>query len=448
MIMNEILKKALKELKPEQKKVKEVEEFLIKLNKEIKKSRIKATATPGGSYAKDTWLKGDYDVDVFVKFDLKYKTNEISKLLGKILKKFKPIKLHGSRDYYWVQNSLRFEIIPVLDIKKPNEAQNTTDFSPWHVAWVNRQGSKYKDDIRLAKKFMKTQGCYGAESYIKGFSGHVVDILVIYYGGFLPLLRAALKWKPTRSLRNHMQKSNFLRKTLNPQVKTESIQSSPKVIIDYYKKVGKNAEFILNKSKIQGPMIIIDPVQPERNAAAALSQEMFDLFVASAKKFLEKPSDKYFEYQKLDLEKMKKKGKLLLIDVEVPEGKEDPVGAKLVKAFDYIAKELDEFGIIKKEWEWDKYKNAVFIYLLKKEKLPDTYEQPGPPVAMQKETIRFKKKHKKTFIKQGRIWAKVEYDYKTPEELLTKKVFKAEYLQDKVKKCALKQISLNKDVIL
>ena len=406
--MKEILEKALKELKPEQKKVKEVEEFLIKLNKEIKKSKIKATATPGGSYAKDTWLKGDYDVDVFVKFDLKYKTHEISKLLGKILKKFKPIKLHGSRDYYWVQNSLRFEIIPVLNIAKPNQALNTTDFSPWHVAWVNREGKKYKDDIRLAKKFMKTQGCYGAESYIKGFSGHVVDILVIYNKGFISLLRAATKWKP-------------------------------KVIIDYYKKVGKNAEFILNKSKIQGPMIIIDPVQPERNAAAALSQEMFDTFVSSAKKFLERPSDKYFEYQETNLEQLKKKGNLVLVDVEVPEGKEDPVGAKLVKAFDYIAKELDEFGIVKKEWEWDKYKNAVFIYLLKKEELPAEYERPGPPVEMQKETIKFKKKHKKTFVKQGKVWAKIKYEFRTPEELLTKKVLKADYLKDKVNKCALKK---------
>jgi tRNA nucleotidyltransferase (CCA-adding enzyme) len=405
--MQEILKKALLEIKPEQKNVKEAEEFLTKLNKEIKKNRIKATATPGGSYAKNTWLKGDYDVDVFVKFDLKHKTNEISKLLGRILKKFKPIKLHGSRDYYWVQNSLRFEIIPVLNIAKANQAMNTTDFSPWHVAWVNRQGSKYKDDIRLAKKFMKTKGCYGAESYIKGFSGHVVDILVIYYGGFLPLLRAAVKWKP-------------------------------KVIVDYYNKVGKNAEFILNKSKIQGPMIIIDPVQPERNAAAALSQEMFDLFVASAKKFLQNPSDKYFEYQELDLEKMKRKGKLLLIDVEVPEGKEDPVGAKLVKAFEFLAGKLEDFGVIRKEWEWDKYKNAVFVYLLKKEKLPETYEQPGPPVIMQKEMLKFKKKHKRIFVKNKKAWAKVLYEHRTPEELL-KKVFKHEYLTDKVKKCTLKK---------
>jgi len=406
--MKEILKKALIQLKPEQQKVKEVEEFIRRLNEEIKKNKIKATAMPGGSYAKDTWLKGDYDVDIFVRFDLKYKTQDLSELLGKILKTYDSVKLHGSRDYYWVQNELRYEIIPVLGIKKSEDAQNTTDFSPLHVAWVNKHGKKYKDDIRLTKKFMKTHGCYGAESYIKGFSGHVVDILVIYYKGFIPLLRASIKWKP-------------------------------KVIIDYHKKVGNKAEFILNKSKIQGPMIIIDPVQPERNAAAALSQEMFDLFKESAKQFLKKSSDKHFEYQKTNWDKYKTKGKLILINIDVPEGKEDPTGAKLVKAFDFITKELKEFDIVKKEWDWDKKKNATFGYVLKKEKLPDTYERPGPPLTMQKEVEKFKKKHKNTFVNQEKIWARIKYDYSTPEELLTKKTFKAEYLKDKVKKCKLKK---------
>jgi len=64
-----ILKQVLEEIKPEKENVREVEGFLKKLNSEIKKHKIKAKATAGGSYAKDTWLKGDYDVDIFVKFD-------------------------------------------------------------------------------------------------------------------------------------------------------------------------------------------------------------------------------------------------------------------------------------------------------------------------------------------------------------------------------------------
>ncbi|MEM4263545.1 MAG: nucleotidyltransferase domain-containing protein [Candidatus Woesearchaeota archaeon] len=409
MDTKKILKTVVKKLKPETRTVKEAEDFLKKLNKELKKNRIKAKATLGGSYAKDTWLKGDYDVDIFVKFGLKYKGQDLSNLLEKALKPLKPERLHGSRDYFWIRNKMKFEIVPVLDIKKPGQAQNVTDFSPWHVKWVNSKGKKYKDDIRLVKRFMKAQGCYGAESYIQGFSGHVVDILVIYYKGFLPLLKAAAKWKP-------------------------------KVIVDYYGKVGKKAEMILNKSKIQGPLIVIDPVQPDRNAAAAVSQKMFDKFTEAAKKFLKNPSEKFFEYKEIDWKKLSKKGKLIILDVEVPEGKEDPVGAKLMKAYEYIKKKLDDFKpgpetIIK----WDKQRKAMFGYLLKQEKLPEEFEWPGPPAEMKEAAELFKKKHKKTFLKKGRIYAKVRYEYRTPEELLEKIIFKDEYLKDKVKKCRLRK---------
>ena len=409
MNAKEILKAVVQEIKPESKVVGEAEEFLKTLNNALKKSRIKAKATFGGSYAKDTWLKGDYDIDIFVKFDLKYKTEDLSSMLEKALKPFKPEMLHGSRDYFWVRNKMKFEIIPVLDIKKPEHAQNVTDFSPWHVKWVNDKGKKYKDDIRLVKRFMKVQGCYGAESYIKGFSGHVVDILVIYHKGFMPLLKAAAKWKP-------------------------------KVIVDYYGKIGKKAEMILNKSKIQGPIIIVDPVQPNRNAAAAVNQKMFDAFADAAGKFLKKPSEKFFEYKEIDWEKLSRKGKLIIIDIDVPEGKEDPVGAKLVKAYEYMKKKLDDFKpspemIIK----WDKQRKATFGYLLKQEKLPEEFEWPGPPAEMKEAAEIFSKKHKKTFVKKGRVYAKVKYEYRNPEELLEKIIFKDEYLKDKVKKCRLRK---------
>lgn len=405
-----LLKEVLSEIKPEKENVREVEAFLKKLKSEIKKSKIKAKATAGGSYAKNTWLKGDYDVDIFVKFDMKYKNEDLSKLLAKILKKFKPETIHGSRDYYWVRNLIKFEIVPVLDIKKAEQAQNVTDFSPWHVKWVNEKGKKYKADIRLAKRFMKVQGVYGAESYIHGFSGHVVDILVIYYKGFLPMLRAVKKWKP-------------------------------KVIIDPTKKIGKKATMVLNKSKIEGPLIVIDPVQPDRNAAAAVNKKNFDYFIQCAKDFLKKPSKKFFEYKQFDDAYFKKKGKLLMISVDVPEGKEDPVGAKLLKAYHYIKRQLKDFEPIEGGWSWDKQKKATFGYVLKKDKLPAEYERPGPPIEMKEEVKKFKKKHKKTKTKKGKIVAIVKHKYRGLKDFLEKEVLKDKYLKDKVKKCRIKSLS-------
>lgn len=408
-IMKQILQEVLEEIRPAAKKIKEADEFIRRLNSEIKKYRIKATAVPGGSYAKDTWLSGDHDIDIFVKFDMKYASEDLSRMLEKILSKFKPERLHGSRDYYWVKEHFRYEIVPVLNIRKAADAQNVTDFSPSHVQWVNTKGKKYKNDIRLAKRFCKAAGCYGAESYIHGFSGHVIDVLVIHHKGFVQLLKAALKWKP-------------------------------KVIIDYNGKIGKKATFILNKSKIQGPMIVIDPVQPDRNAAAALNKQMFELFVEKAKNFLKKPGKEFFEYRGIDYPLLKKQGKVYAIKANVPQGKEDPVGAKLLKAHEFISEKLKGFEVKDKGWQWNKGKNAEFWYVLGKERLPEAFETPGPPMNIKEHTSKFRKKHKKIFVRKGRLYAITKYKYRDVNEYLEKEVLKSDYLKNKVTKCQLRKI--------
>jgi len=363
-----------------------VKEFLKRLNASLKKNRFAAKAVLGGSYAKDTWLKGDYDVDIFVRFDQTHRGEDLSGMLEKALKPWKPERVHGSRDYFWVhKKQFRFEIIPVLAIKKASDAENITDFSPLHVNWVRKNGKKYVGDIRLFKKFCKAQGIYGAESYIRGFSGHVVDILVIYYKGFLPLLKAAAQWKP-------------------------------KTIIDYYHKYDKKALFVLNKSKIQGPLIIIDPVQSERNAAAALCREKYDGLVNAAQKFLKKPSKEAFVETEVDLGKLAKKGHLVHVCAKVPKGKEDVIGTRLLHVFDYLKRYLDEFGITVSGWRWNKGAEAEFWYVLKEKELPSTMIQPGPPLELKEAVQKFKKAHKKTFVSNHRIMAEVRRPHKTPEE--------------------------------
>ncbi|MFH1398749.1 MAG: nucleotidyltransferase domain-containing protein, partial [Candidatus Woesearchaeota archaeon] len=222
------------------------------INTQFKKHKLKAKAVLGGSAAKGTMLKNDFDVDIFAQFDYSYKN--ISDLLEKALKPFKPIRVPGSRDYFQFTKQFNYEIVPVLKISSPKRALNVTDASPLHVKWVKKKANeKLVDQIILTKIFLKAHSLYGAESYIKGFSGHVVDILIIYYNGFLKLLRASQKWKPGQ--------------IIDPE---------------------KHYTF-LNQSK-KGPLILIDPVQPDRNAAAALSQKNFEAFIAAAKAFLKKPS--------------------------------------------------------------------------------------------------------------------------------------------------------------
>ncbi|MBW2969918.1 nucleotidyltransferase domain-containing protein [Candidatus Woesearchaeota archaeon] len=400
-----IFKSVLKYIVPSKEErarvLKEVNLFLSMLNKELKRNKFKAVAVLGGSYSKDNWLSGDYDVDVFVKFGLVHNSQNLSDLLEKALKNWDFERIHGSRDYFWVRNSIKYEIIPVLDIKKPSEAENVTDFSPWHVAWVNKNGKNLKDDIRLAKKFCKANNCYGAESYIRGFSGHVLDILVIYYKGFLPFLKAACKWKP-------------------------------KVVIDYNKVYKGKALLMMNKSKTEGPLVLVDPVQPGRNSAAALTQENFDRFVVAARKFLKKPSVDFFVERPVDFESLRKKGHLLKVAVRTLDDKEDVAGAKFVRAFEYLKAQLADFVVKDSGWLWDRTASGLWWFLLGRNLLPDSLDWMGPPVKLKEAVKEFKKKYKKTFVRNGRVYAKVKRSERTPEEVV-KRVLKEPYVKSRVR---------------
>ncbi|MBW2991700.1 nucleotidyltransferase domain-containing protein, partial [Candidatus Woesearchaeota archaeon] len=192
-----VLKEVLEEVKPS---IKEEKDVISKVNAFVKKVNTglkDAKAELYGSGAKGTWLRGGFDADVFVKYDYnkyKDKSENISKLLGKHLReKFKFTVMHGSRDYYQIkQDGFIYEVIPILDIKQAGQAKNITDISPLHAKWVKKNGKNLVDDIRLAKAFLKANNLYGAESYIRGFSGYVTEILVIYYKGFLNFLKAAV----------------------------------------------------------------------------------------------------------------------------------------------------------------------------------------------------------------------------------------------------------------
>ena len=91
---NQILKKVLEDIHPPKEDLKliknSMKEILDLVKTSISKNKIKASVFVGGSFAKGTLIKKDYyDIDVFVRFDKKYKDEELSKLLERILKKIK-----------------------------------------------------------------------------------------------------------------------------------------------------------------------------------------------------------------------------------------------------------------------------------------------------------------------------------------------------------------------
>ncbi|MBD3259237.1 hypothetical protein GF371_01240, partial [Candidatus Woesearchaeota archaeon] len=249
------------------------------IRRELKKHEIKADVVLGGSAAKNTYLK-DYDLDIFVRFH----KNPDSDLLEVVLKNaFKKVeRLHGSRDYFRIYyKGIEYEIVPVLKIIRASQAENVTDVSMLHVEWVKKH-LKNPEEVKLAKLFCKAQDVYGAESYINGFSGYILEILIVKYGSFMKLMEAVSRWKPG-------------------------------IIIDVANHY-KNRQAVMRKlniAKLQSPIIVIDPTQKDRNAAASVTLETFCTFIFAARQFLENPSKKWFVKRKFSIKEIMKESKKL-----------------------------------------------------------------------------------------------------------------------------------------
>jgi tRNA nucleotidyltransferase (CCA-adding enzyme) len=405
-----IIKSVLEKIKPSEKELNKIagalEEFQSRLKPKLKAFNAKLFL--GGSLAKRTLIKKTrYDIDIFVLFPYKYKdkSQNLSKLLEKALKAahFKYSTLKGSRDYFQINlNNLIIELIPILKIKKAKDARNITDISPLHVYYILKKikGNKNKNlsnEIKLAKAFCYTSGCYGAESYIQGFSGYALEVLVSHFGSFLNLMKKASKWQ------------------------------DKKIIIDpekYYKTKEQVLEQ-LNESKKAGPLILIDPVQQERNVTAALSHETLARFVLACKKFLSKPSESFFFKQEIDIDKLRAKAKkakanLVILKATSTKKKIDIVGAKLKKFFNFLLYKLkkENFSIIKTEIDFNEQNLEAIFYLIVKEP-PKTIFVQGPPIKIDKKYLEaFKKRWKKAFVKKGKLYAKAKRKFANFQQFL------------------------------
>lgn len=435
--INSIIEKVKRSIKPDSKVIVETDKTVSKLNLTLKDLKINAKCVKGGSIAKDTFLKNDHDVDLFVRFALTYRGKNISDILEESLRKSFPKiiinKIHGSRDYFQFKiKNLDYEVIPVLSIHASNyqNAENITDLSPEHVSWVEKYtkiNPQLNGEIRLAKQFLKSAKVYGAESYINGFSGHIVDILIIHYGSFLSMIKKF------------------------SDIKEVTIKNP--IIIDHENNM-KNPIKELNPSKLS-PLIIIDPIQKDRNAAAALNEEKLSMFSIACKQFLQAPSKEFFEIKKFDLDaeieisvkELKRsfeKLKIILIDLEPHLNSKDIMGTKILKVYEDLKNQLSlsEFNALKDGWDFNfEKKSAVIYFIFENKRLSEAVEQTGPPLSSRIDVENFRKKHEKTFIKGNRLFSMIKRKYCLPEELL-RKLFTEEFIRSRAKKIGIREIKI------
>ena len=361
--------------------------FVGDLRAKLKSRKIGADVFVGGSIAKKTLVKkGVYDIDVFVRFDKKYEDDKISSLLGKVLAGFGGLKkVHGSRDYYQLKvEDILIEVVPVLKISKPLQAVNVTDLSYFHVNYILkklRANKKLGDEIVLAKAFAHAQGVYGAESYIHGFSGYGLELMTAHYGSFLKMIK---------------------------EISKSEVSKDKKIVIDdagFYK--NKNEILIeLNESKLQSPIVLIDPTFKERNATSSLSYETFNKFKTACYNFLKSPSLEFFNKKDIaeDFERFDTK----IVSVKTDRQAGDIAGTKSKKFFDFFVYKLrKEFEIKKSGFDYDYVLNSAKFYFVVEPKKEEIVK--GPPVVAVNNLTKFKKAHPKAFIKKGYAYVRIKH---------------------------------------
>src|SRR2546422_1011129 len=248
--------------KQEEEKMKTLSDFLLNLVKEEASKYIQVVSVElGGSYAKGTWLRGQMDLDIFVK--LKKETDEktfeeIGKKIGfNSMKKFKPYVRYSEHPYVEAEvKGIRVNVVPCYDVEK-GQWKSAADRSSFHTRFILETFDQTKkNEVRLLKKFLKGMDIYGAEIAKEGFGGYVAEVLVHHYGSFVNVLEAAANFTPGQIIGNPTK-------------------------------------------KFETNLILIDPIDSNRNLGTAISTQNIGRFMLSARVFLKKPSLVFFTGTKL-----------------------------------------------------------------------------------------------------------------------------------------------------
>lgn len=322
----------------------------------------------GGSFAKGTWLKGDADIDIFIKINPSLNDEEFEQLGKKAgLESLKRYKTHlRYSDHPYVETfvkGIRVNVVPCYNVEK-GKWKSAADRSPFHTEYINNNLDEEKrKQVRLLKKFLKSLGVYGAEIATSGFSGYVAEILILKYGSFESALQA---------LSNIRVDKNVI-----------SIGKVDQDIIDSF----------------HGHIVIIDPIDPKRNLGAAISAESIGKLILGARAFLANPSLDFFRENGKKHTKICKKlyANLLIVEFSYLKRSPDVIWGQLKRSLNAISKQLNlvDFTVIRNTCLTDEENSAVLVFLLESITLPPYARKSGPEIFRRNATASFISKNNK-----------------------------------------------------
>jgi tRNA nucleotidyltransferase (CCA-adding enzyme) len=360
----------------------------------------KAKGMVVGSIARNTWVKGDRDLDVFLLFspDMSREALETEGLFlaRTIANRFTKAVREKYAEHPYINaciDSVDVDLVPCYMVDSAERIQSAVDRTPFHTRYITDKINGIVDDVLLLKRFTKAGGIYGSDQMTEGFSGYLCELLVLHYGGFSSLIAAAADWRPH-------------------------------IVIDIEHHAGK---------VFDEPLVVIDPVDPKRNVAAAVSLDRMVEFVELAQGYLNAPSREFFTLptpQIISREELRalldqRRTSLFAITFATPPYIEEIVVPQLKRSTSAIQEHLERAGFLVHHSHYIMMPDrCMLLFELLIDKLPAIRRHQGPPIWNSVNALKFREKHATShepgpYIEDGRYEMEVPREWTRAADLLT-----------------------------
>ncbi|WP_336328667.1 CCA tRNA nucleotidyltransferase [Halovenus sp. HT40] len=322
---------------------------------------VEADVLQVGSTARDTWLAGDRDIDLFVRFPADLDREELESYGLEIGHEVLPDGREEYAEHPYVVGELdgfEVDLVPCYDVEDATAIQSAVDRTPFHTEYVEaRLTPELASDVRVCKQFFTGIGVYGSDLKTRGFSGFLTELLVLEYGGFRPLIEAATEWHPP-------------------------VEFDPE---DH------------GTESFDDPLVVIDPTDPERNVAAVLSVENVARLQHFARDLLDDPRESLFTDQQPDpldadriIAEFDRRGTTpVAVRFAAPDIVDDQLWPQLERSRQGIRDELDRLGFDVFRTAAFAGEEAVLLFELAVAERPAVERHDGPPVHVREHAERF-----------------------------------------------------------
>ena len=390
----------IKPTKEEKDKVMGVSSKLLDfLNDKCYLDNIDAEAVLVGSVAKNTYLRGKSDIDIFIAFPLNTDKKDLKQtgldLAHQCCDVFNAVSYHKFASHPYVTTEIDgFEIdfVPCYKIDDGSQLKSAVDRTILHTKFVQKNLSECQnEEVLLLKRFMDMTGTYGSEFKVGGFAGYLCELLIIEYGSFENTLNEASNWQFGH-------------------------------VIDL-KDYGTSKNF-------KDPLICIDPTDKNRNVGAALRLNKFSQFIQSARNYLSSNNKKDYFYplnkslnKDIILNEFKsRESNLIAIKFDIPEIPLDTLHPQLKKTADSLKRILNknDFLVFQSDYWTDEANCAVILLELEVFKLNNIKIHQGPRIFYKQACDNFINKFglENCYVLDDFLVSNVKREFTTPQDFI------------------------------